>query len=470
MGFSPANGSGRLPRPFRSWPVTCPRGADCASSRWEPGQAVSTALVLPLLERGLHSYTFSDVSAAFFSNAMQKLAAFPEVEFKTFDLEKPATEQGFETGSFDLVLGANVLHAVSDVRVALRHIHELLTPGGTLLFIDIASPQLWTEAVFGLTSGWWRFKDRDLRPEQPLLERSQWEAVLRESGFSETASLPGLIGPTGGEGQIGILARKAWEEVALKTAAEAEPLDQQQIAEKSWLVFADEGGLGVRLAERLRAAGMLCRIVRRGSQFSAEGEDGFTVRANAAEDWKRLMEACSGEAPGTHRLSLDPGRTFGSRSSADGHRCLAPTDASNRTDQAGGKAPYRYDHARRAARGSGDEGHGADASTGHRVAASDLQRTLELHLPRSRSSAALGLANGRNLALGGIVALRCRARDRLSRRSALCEAARARAPARRAVARLRSPLTARLARTRASGHSPFCSLPDAILRAAAGLD
>ncbi len=43
-----------------------------------------TSLVLPLLERGLHSYTFSDVSAAFFSGAMQKLAAFPEVEFKTF--------------------------------------------------------------------------------------------------------------------------------------------------------------------------------------------------------------------------------------------------------------------------------------------------------------------------------------------------------------------------------------------------
>ena len=34
--------------------------------------------VLPLLERGLHSYTFSDVSAAFFSGAAQKLAAFSE--------------------------------------------------------------------------------------------------------------------------------------------------------------------------------------------------------------------------------------------------------------------------------------------------------------------------------------------------------------------------------------------------------
>ena len=103
-----------------------------------------------------------------------------------------------------------LLHAVSDVRAALRNLHDLLAPGGSLIFMDTATPQLWTETVFGLTSGWWRFTDRDLRPEQPLLERAQWEMVLRETGFSETMSLPGLIGPTGGEGQIGLLARKAW--------------------------------------------------------------------------------------------------------------------------------------------------------------------------------------------------------------------------------------------------------------------
>src|SRR5204862_4626213 len=38
-----------------------------------------TAQLLPALERGLHSYTFTDVSAAFFPGAMQKLAAFPEI-------------------------------------------------------------------------------------------------------------------------------------------------------------------------------------------------------------------------------------------------------------------------------------------------------------------------------------------------------------------------------------------------------
>ena len=49
--------------------------------------------VLPLLERDLHSYTFSDVSAAFFSGAVQKLAGFPEVEYKILDLEKPGTSK-----------------------------------------------------------------------------------------------------------------------------------------------------------------------------------------------------------------------------------------------------------------------------------------------------------------------------------------------------------------------------------------
>ena len=246
--------------------------------------------VLPLLERGLHAYTFSDVSAGFFPGAMQKLAAFPEVETKIFDLEKPGTEQGFEAGAFDLVIGTNVLHAVSDVRAALAHLHDLLAPGGSLVFMDTATPQLWTETVFGLTSGWWRFTDRELRPHQPLLERATWERVLREAGFSETASLPGLIGPTGGEGQIGLLARKAWQ------PSPAPELVVEIPVEKSWLIFADESGLGDQLAARLRAAGARCRVARRGKKFTA-APDTFTLRAETPEDWQQLLQTFADEAP-----------------------------------------------------------------------------------------------------------------------------------------------------------------------------
>ena len=105
------------------------------------------------------------------------------MEYKIFDLEKPAIDQGFEAGAFDFIIGTNVLHAVSDLRSTLRHIHDLLAPGGNLVFMDVAVPQLWTEAVFGLTSGWWRFTDRDLRPFHPLLGRSQWEVRFAGNRF-----------------------------------------------------------------------------------------------------------------------------------------------------------------------------------------------------------------------------------------------------------------------------------------------
>src|SRR4029077_15126502 len=90
------------------------------------GTGALSAQVLPALERGLHSYVFSDISAGFFPGAMQKLAAFPEVETRIFYLEKPAIEQGFELVSFDLIIGTNVLHAVADVRSTLRNLHDLL--------------------------------------------------------------------------------------------------------------------------------------------------------------------------------------------------------------------------------------------------------------------------------------------------------------------------------------------------------
>jgi len=248
--------------------------------------------VLPLLEPGRHSYVFSDVSAAFFPAARQKLAAFPEVEFKTFDLEKPGSDQEFEGGWFDLILGTNVVHAVSDVRAALRHLHELLAPGGSLLFVDVATPHLWLNAVFGLTAGWWRFSDRELRPHHPLLHRAQWETVLREVGFSETASLAGLIRPQGGESLIGLMARKAWVQPALSAPVALDPP-----LEKSWLVLADASGLGDQLVAQLRGCGVRCRVAYRGDRFAVDRPDAFTLRAEVPADWKQLLESCVAEPP-----------------------------------------------------------------------------------------------------------------------------------------------------------------------------
>ena len=258
------------------------------------------AHLLPLLDRGLHTYTFTDVSAGFFPAALGKLAAFPEVECKIFDLEKPGTEQGFEAEAYDMIVGTNVLHAVADVRASLRHIRELLTPGGSLIFMDVATPQLWTESVFGLTSGWWHLTDRDLRPEQPLMQRPQWEKALREAGFDEATSLPGLACGKG-EGQIGMLARKSWKEPAANEGL----VPTEAPSEPSWLVFADNTGVGDEVATTLAKAGVRCRLVHRGDKF-AQAENAFTIRAEVPEDWQQLLEICNGEAAPERMVYLWP--------------------------------------------------------------------------------------------------------------------------------------------------------------------
>ena len=249
------------------------------------------ALLLPLLQRGIHSYTFTDVSAGFFPTANQKLAAFPEVEYKVLDLEKSGIDQGFEADSYDFIVGTNVLHAVADVRATLKMLHELLVPSGTLMFMDVATPQLWTESVFGLTSGWWHLTDRDLRPEQPLMQRAQWEDALKQSGFSETISLPGLHGPDGGEGQIAVLARKAAGDTS--TSREAQTLEAP--VPQSWLIFADESKLGQELVDQLTEAGSTCHIVRRGKKFASKKET-FTIRADEPADWKQLFATLAADA------------------------------------------------------------------------------------------------------------------------------------------------------------------------------
>lgn len=260
--------------------------------------------ILPLLERDLHSYIFSDVSGSFFPAARQKLAAFPEVDFQVLDLENPGTTQGLESGSFDLILGTNVLHAVSDLHAALKNLHDLLTPGGSLLFVDVGSPHLWLDAVFGLTAGWWKFTDRALRPGHPLLTRPQWENALRESGFQEASSLPGLVRSHGGESLIGLLARKAWTPAVVgMEAANTRP------AENSWLILADASGLGERLATTLRATGVRCRVAYQGTQFASREKDAFTLRSDVPEDWVHLFEACTQEPPEriTFLWTLDAG-------------------------------------------------------------------------------------------------------------------------------------------------------------------
>jgi len=83
-----------------------------------------------------------------------------------------------------------VLHATADLRQTLSHVRELLAPGGELILLESTQPLIWLDLIFGLTEGWWKFSDRDLRSDYPLLSAEQWQTLLEESSFTPAMLQP----------------------------------------------------------------------------------------------------------------------------------------------------------------------------------------------------------------------------------------------------------------------------------------
>src|SRR5205814_2752133 len=128
------------------------------------------------------------------------------------------------------------------------HVRELLAPGGMLVLLEVTAPQRWLDVIFGLTEGWWKFTDVELRSKHPLLSNQKWQALLKASGFDEAA---GISHERSAGGQSIVLARASAE-----VATSSEP----------WLVFADRNGVGDVLAAELRERGEKCVVVYRGEE------------------------------------------------------------------------------------------------------------------------------------------------------------------------------------------------------------
>lgn len=144
----------------------------------------------------LESYTFTDISAGFFERAREKLSRWTDhdqVIFKTLDVSHSPTMQGFELGTYDLIIASNVLHATPSIDATLANVRSLLKPGtGRLLTIEATRLTAAINVIFGNFEGWWMYTgvsgdkvdDERKGAHSPLLSVSQWDAVLKRNNFS----------------------------------------------------------------------------------------------------------------------------------------------------------------------------------------------------------------------------------------------------------------------------------------------
>ncbi|TVY83944.1 Reducing polyketide synthase [Lachnellula suecica] len=130
------------------------------------------------------NYDFTDVSSGFFENSKEKLKQWGNlITFRKLDIEKEPVEQGYEAGTYDLVIAANVLHATTSMDKTMTHVRKLLKPGGKLCLIELTRERMVTSTVFGTLSGWWAGKEES-RQKGPTLTEPEWNVLLQQTGFS----------------------------------------------------------------------------------------------------------------------------------------------------------------------------------------------------------------------------------------------------------------------------------------------
>ncbi|KAK1636867.1 hypothetical protein BDP81DRAFT_471828, partial [Colletotrichum phormii] len=147
------------------------------------GTGGTTWSVLHAVDDLYDSYTFTDVSPAFFSAAAEKFSAFDRVAYRTLDIEQDVAVQGFTPYSYDVVIAANVLHATRSLADTLARARSLLRPGGYLVLLETTGTQSMVGFLFGGLPGWWQSTEPSRRygPTVPALE---WHRLLCRAGFS----------------------------------------------------------------------------------------------------------------------------------------------------------------------------------------------------------------------------------------------------------------------------------------------
>ena len=249
------------------------------------GTAATTSYLVPALRGKIGEYVWTDIGAGFVSAARREFAGVDGMRFQTLDLEREPMEQGFAGELFDVVVASNVVHATADIREALRHLRSLLRPGGVLLLAETVGRQSWVDLTVGFTDGWWRFTDRDLRPEYALIGREAWVQVLRESGFGKVALLPEQS--TGN----GVLDKQC---LISAVAAEA-----RQEALRVMIVSSGEGLLAHSLAEIARRDGAAVTVLASGNAANGAA-NGF------AEDFGELGKTEIFYLPGAEIAAVNP--------------------------------------------------------------------------------------------------------------------------------------------------------------------
>jgi mycobactin polyketide synthetase MbtD len=137
-------------------------------------------------------YHFTDVSTFFLTAAQKRFVQQPWMRFGIVDLNADLRRQP----PCDIVVASNVVHNALDVRRTLVEIHDVLRPGGAVVFIEVCKAHCsFMTSVYFLMSppaGRPQVGLTDVRAgtDRIFLTQDEWHDELAASGFTPVQTLP----------------------------------------------------------------------------------------------------------------------------------------------------------------------------------------------------------------------------------------------------------------------------------------
>lgn len=130
------------------------------------------------------NYRYTDESLFFLEKAQGKNHGKAKVEYGVLNFDSTPFEQGYEAGSFDLIVANNTLHRFKDLNRTLSYAKQLLSPGGVLLFMEGTQNSRAIINTTGLLAeGFCYLEDERSTLGLPMLTSGQWNRMLEGNGF-----------------------------------------------------------------------------------------------------------------------------------------------------------------------------------------------------------------------------------------------------------------------------------------------
>ena len=159
-----------------------------------PGSA-SEILLRVFDERGLlprvERYLITEPNAFFLRSGQRKLARqYPglPIEWSALNLDLPWSDQGINSGEFDLIYAVNVMHISKDLLFSLNEARSALAGDGWLVIGECLRPYfnqpIYPELMFQILESFTNVQtDPEIRPNPGFLTAEHWRRAFTRAGF-----------------------------------------------------------------------------------------------------------------------------------------------------------------------------------------------------------------------------------------------------------------------------------------------